>query len=242
MTYIVCRLGTLSMLFLETVFVTAPLNEYCSTIGKLLFNGNPILYTSSSFLLFLCARAFYLGNKRIVYAFMASFFVATAASILMPFLGVGSKATTPRSPYCTVTNKNTRFAQILISAELVNRSIIFFAIAIKLMPPKDERNPVVAQAKILALRRMLRGDHLPELSRALWWYGQRYIMVFIVTSSISFAAFSIGDFPDIYGFALVAPHIAIQNCMICYMIRSVRAAALNPNRNMDLIASDLVIT
>jgi hypothetical protein len=104
---------------------------------------------------------------------MVSFFVAAGSSVFVPFLGIGEKVT-PSSPYCTITNKNMRLAQILTSIQLLNNMAIFVAIAIKLMPPNNEEEP--ARTKIVALRRLLRGQHLPELSRTLWWDGQRYII------------------------------------------------------------------
>ncbi|KAK7031282.1 hypothetical protein VNI00_013535 [Paramarasmius palmivorus] len=230
--YLWSRFNALFGLVISTVFFTAPLGEHCAIVGKIMAGGLPPIVTSASFLRFFCVRAFYLDNRRVVTGFFLLFLIVTGFSALIPLASVGGRVG-PESAYCTVTKKNTRLALAITTVAVINNLAIFVAIAIKLMPPRDEEE-ARDQTRMSRFRRLLQGKHLPALSRALWQEGQKYILTFVVSALITIAGFATGFVPEIYGYILVAPHIAIENSMMSYLIRRIRTAALDPDRNMDI--------
>ncbi|ESK90833.1 hypothetical protein Moror_16539 [Moniliophthora roreri MCA 2997] len=229
--YFWCRLNALLNVLSSALFYTAPLDHYCSSLFKLILGGFPPLITSISLLLFLRVRAVYTGNRPVVAVFFLCFLVVMGCSMLAPFTGTGHKVG-PTNPYCTITQEDVRLGAGLLMIPLVNNIAIFVAITIKFMPASPETAASDGDT-ISKIRRLLQGKHLPGLSRTLWQDGQKYILASILITLIAVAALSISSIPNIYGFILVAPHAAVENSMNSYMIRSIRASALRPDRNVN---------
>ncbi|KAK7031283.1 hypothetical protein VNI00_013536 [Paramarasmius palmivorus] len=229
-------------LVIGVIFFATTLEENCFFMTKALILGFTSVTTSTSLLLLLCVRAFYMHKKKVILAFFISFFLVTGMSLTSVVLGVGENIALSGGAvtYCNATEEESdvSLAQASLAVWLGNNIAIFLAVAIRLMPNKDE-GEASAWYKFTNFRVLLRGEHLPELSRALWWDCQKYIVVFTFTSVVVLGVFLTEILPDFYGFVLIGPHIAIQNCMISSLIRNVRAASLNPNRNMNIFPANL---
>ncbi|ESK95758.1 hypothetical protein Moror_12487 [Moniliophthora roreri MCA 2997] len=239
--YFVSRLTALCGVMCTLVLFTTPLDQYCSSMVKLISGGLATFFTSTSFLLYLRVRAVYTGNKRVVTAFFLSFLAIMCSSTMIPYTGIGAKIG-PTNPYCTVVNRNTHLGAALLMTLLINNIAVFVAISIKLMPAGDEGIEAHQPANTSRAWRLLRGNHLPRLSRTLWQDGQKYVLASVITTLLTVAFLSVRTLPEIYGFILVAPHAAVESSMNCYMIRNIRASSLRADRNVDTTLNVMVIT
>ncbi|KAI3601018.1 hypothetical protein WG66_014886 [Moniliophthora roreri] len=228
--YFLSRVSALFGLLSGTIFFTAPLDDYCSFLAKLMFGSLPPAITATSLLLFFRVSAVYTGNKRVVTAFFLYFLVVMGCSTLIPFTGIGEKVG-PINPFCTIAKKDIRLVAAMLTIPLVNNIAIFIAVSVKLMPEEETEN--YSRDVMSKVQRFLRGKHLPGLSKTLFQDGQKYILTFIVITLITLAILSTRILPDIYGYIILAPHSAIENSVNCYLFRSVRASASRPDQNME---------
>ena len=142
-------------------------------VGKLTHAVCGSEMTSTAFLLLICLRGFYVGNSRFMTAFYVSFLVVMGIAATIPLTVVGERVSAA-SPFCTMSQKTPVILQVLSIIPLANNAAIFTAIAMKLMPLKEEE--AHERARIVRFRRLLWGNHLPDLSRTFWWDLQRYIL------------------------------------------------------------------
>ncbi|ESK85524.1 hypothetical protein Moror_10086 [Moniliophthora roreri MCA 2997] len=227
--YFWSRLNALINIFSSALVYTAPLDQYCSGLSKFTSSGFTLVITSISLLLFLRVRAVYTENRPVMAVFFVAFLAVMGLSTLSPFVGSGQSAG-PQNPYCTTTKSNIQLGVALLIVPLVNNIAVFVAITIKLLP--KEETATSHRDTMSRIRRFLRGKHLPGLSRTLWQDGQKYLLASILTTSTVVVVLCIDSIPKVYGFTLITPHVAIENSMSSYMIRSIRASILKPDRNM----------
>ncbi|EEB99850.1 hypothetical protein MPER_00363, partial [Moniliophthora perniciosa FA553] len=112
----------------------------------------------------------------VVTVFFLCFLIVMGCSTLAPFTATGHKVG-PTNSYCTITKEDVRLGAGLLVIPLVNNIAIFVAITIKFMPANAEESDASdGDTTISKIRRLLRGKHLPGLSRTLWQDGQKYIL------------------------------------------------------------------
>ncbi|KAI3618170.1 hypothetical protein WG66_005699 [Moniliophthora roreri] len=228
------RLIALIILMGTVIFLTVPLDRYCSIFALIGLSLLPTFVIAESLLLFFRVRAIYLGQRRVVMAFLVLFLIVVASSALIPFTGTGSPAG-PTNSYCTVSEStNMQLSAVLIIIPLINKIFIFLAISYKLVPPRFEEGESAHWQKwlVLDLRTWAfwRGKDLPMLSRTLWQDGQIYILIFILTTVVAVVPMSVANVPVIYRSIFLVPHIAIENSMNSYLFRSIRATMTSLNR------------
>ncbi|KAI3616958.1 hypothetical protein WG66_004368 [Moniliophthora roreri] len=221
------RANTLAGLIGGTLFFAAPIGRFCSIFSKAILIGFPPFVASETLLLFFRVRAVYMGRKRVVTAFFISLLITVGCSTLIPFVGEGFQIS-PENRYCTA-RMNPALGEAMLIIPLLNHISVFFAISFRLMPAHIFEESSSKRGFLSKARVFFRGKHLPSLSKTLLVDGQRYILVFILTTIATVVAMAIGHLPDIYRFILVAPHVAIENSMNCYLFRSIRIKALTPD-------------
>ncbi|KAK7033655.1 hypothetical protein VNI00_012655 [Paramarasmius palmivorus] len=163
-----------------------------------------------------------MDRQGVVIGFFVALLITVGSTTLIPFAGEAYQIG-PANPFCTA-RMNPALAQVMLLVPLPNQLAIFFAISWRLLPRHILEESSSERTFPSKLKVVFRGKHLPALSKTLFIDGQRYILVFIVTTIITAVTMSIKELPDIYRFILVAPHIAIENSMNSYLFRSVRAA------------------
>ncbi|EEB90317.1 hypothetical protein MPER_11490 [Moniliophthora perniciosa FA553] len=227
LVYLWSRANTLAGLIGATLFFAAPIGRFCSIFSKAILIGFPPFVASETLVLFFRVRAVYMGRKRVVTAFLISLLITVGCSTLIPFVGEGFQIS-PENRYCTA-RMNPALGEAMLIIPLLNHISVFFAISFRLMPAHIFEESSSKRGFLSKARVFFRGKHLPSLSKTLLVDGQRYILVFILTTIATVVAMAIGHLPDIYRFILVAPHVAVENSMNCYLFRSVRIKVLTQN-------------
>ncbi|KAI3608208.1 hypothetical protein WG66_006535 [Moniliophthora roreri] len=208
-----------------TLFFAAPIGRFCSIFSKAILIGFPPFIASETLLLFFRVRAVYIERKVVVRAFFISLLITIGCSFLIPFVGEGFQIS-PENRYCTA-RMNPALAEAMLIIPLLNHIAVFFAISFRLMPNQIWEQSSSKRGFLVKMKAFFRTKNLPSISKTLVVDGQRYILVFILTTIIVAATMATG-LPDIYRFVLVAPHVAIENSMNCYLFRSIRIKALTP--------------
>ncbi|EEB95685.1 hypothetical protein MPER_05304, partial [Moniliophthora perniciosa FA553] len=206
------------------------LGRHCSTIAKVVLSALPMFVTAEATLIFYRVRAVYLEQKRVVLVFLVGLLLIAGFSVTIPFAGSGFQ-TNPTNPYCTAS-MNVRLAEALVITPLVYSIFVFIAVSYKLMPPKSQTEQTLDQRHTLrdGVKAFWKTRNLPLVSRTFLQDGQIYILIFILTTLISLIPMTVKSIPVIYKFIFLSPHVAIENALNSYLLRSVRATMLQQDR------------
>ncbi|KAK7056485.1 hypothetical protein VNI00_003040 [Paramarasmius palmivorus] len=218
--YLWARVTTLVGLTLTALVFAAPIGKCCSIFTQIILAGFPSFIASESLLVFFRLRAVYMDRKGVIRAFLVSLIIVVGCSCSLPFVGEAHRIGSTNA-YCTAT-LNTKLAEAMLIIPLINHIAVFLAISYQLMPKSEISDSVKSSESII---KAISGNRLHGLSRTLVIDGQKYILVFLITTTLAAVIIAIGDLPDTYRFVLVGLHIAIENSMNSYLFRSVRAKA-----------------
>ncbi|KAJ8075689.1 hypothetical protein PM082_021319 [Marasmius tenuissimus] len=232
--YVITRIVTFGGLITQAIFLLGALGSHCYIVSKLVLGGFPIFISSETLLLFFRVRAVYLSNRAVNSFFLASFFIVTTSSALVPLTASG--ANIPGTDYCIIADVNAPLATTLLLIPLINHILVFLAISYRLLGlttlgdqdrtwRRRRMSAAFSQARKFKFWSVGFGRHLPLLSRTVFRDGQIYILVFIPTTILSAILMSIHRLPKVFHWILIPIHMVIENCMNGYLFRHVREAA-----------------
>ncbi|KAI3608166.1 hypothetical protein WG66_006534 [Moniliophthora roreri] len=194
--YLWSRANTLTGLIGATLFFAAPIGRFCSIFSKAILIGFPPFIASETLLLFFRIRAVYKERKVVVRAFFISVLITVGCSFLIPFVGEGFQIS-PENRYCTA-RFNPALAEAMLVIPLLNHIAVFFAISFGLIPAQIREESSSKRGFLSKMKVFFRPKNLPSISKTLFVDGQRYILVFILTTIFSIATMAIGHLPEIY--------------------------------------------
>ncbi|KAJ3489007.1 hypothetical protein NLJ89_g11566 [Agrocybe chaxingu] len=165
--YFISRVGSLAYVLCSTIFETYPADN-CALFEKILCGLYPVAIPATSLLFFFRVRAIFDRNK-VVVAFFAFMWLAVLGGCITVTRGVTGINIGP-TKYCLNFALEDYVAAAAI-IPLVNDTLVFFAISVRLMT-----NTHVEYNLRNGIKTLVSGDYLPAFSKTLFQDGQIYYL------------------------------------------------------------------
>ncbi|KAF7362523.1 hypothetical protein MVEN_00600200 [Mycena venus] len=208
--YLGSRIASLTYVIGFTVFATHSLGD-CQAAMFVLNSFYPLAIGSTSLLFFFRVRAVYGGQRLVSWVFVVLWICVVGSAVVVP---IGSFATS--IGFACLVTKLPSYTGAAATVLTAYDTAVFLAISCKLLS-----NSYVEYTTRQKFRALFHGPDLHEFSKALFWDGQKYYMITIL-SNITTISLVFGAVSPIYHGVMSIPNVALSSIMACRVYRDAK--------------------